>query len=302
MSEASTTTPARNGPGLSTFLRLGRVSNVPTVWSNVLLGTVLGGGAILSGNTALVLAAMTLFYVGGMYLNDWFDRDIDAQQRSTRPIPAGEIGANTVAAIGFAMLAIAIVLMFATGIRGIAANVAIVGLPASILLYNWWHKGNVYSPLLMGMCRALVVIGAAAVAAWPAPKAPQAALQVAPLVLFYVAGLTYAAKQESLDRIGNLWPLVLLAAPLAAAWPALLAGVPGVLVLAALTGWTAYCVWLLARRPMPGAVPRAVVSLIAGIALVDAAILMALGASMVAFVAVVFFLLTLALQRLVPGT
>ena len=40
----------------------------------------------------------------------------------------------------------------------------------------------------------------------------------------HVAGITYAAKQESLDRVGNLWPLLLLAVPLIAALPVLFEG------------------------------------------------------------------------------
>ena len=42
----------------------------------------------------LVLLAMSLFYVGGMYLNDYFDRAIDARERPERPIPAGDISAE----------------------------------------------------------------------------------------------------------------------------------------------------------------------------------------------------------------
>src|SRR5919206_5170200 len=78
---------------LGTLLRLGRVSNLPTVWTDVLAGTALAGGDPLSGRTALALAAMTLFYIGGMFLNDAFDRAIDARERPSRPIPAGEISA-----------------------------------------------------------------------------------------------------------------------------------------------------------------------------------------------------------------
>ena len=72
-----------------TLLRLGRVSNLPTVWTNVLAATVLAGGAWQNARTALVLVAMSLFYVGGMYLNDYFDRAIDARERPDRPIPGG---------------------------------------------------------------------------------------------------------------------------------------------------------------------------------------------------------------------
>jgi 4-hydroxybenzoate polyprenyltransferase len=49
-------------------------------------------------------------------------------------------------------------------------------------------------------------------------------------------------------------------------------------------------------------VPRAVVSLIAGIALLDAVLIAAAGAPGVAWLAVGGFVLTLGLQRLVPGT
>ena len=57
------------------------MSNLPTVWTNVLAATVLAGGAWQNTRTAIVLVAMSLFYVGGMYLNDYFDRAIDARER-----------------------------------------------------------------------------------------------------------------------------------------------------------------------------------------------------------------------------
>ena len=52
-----------------TWLVLGRVSNLPTVWTNALAGVVLAGSATGSEFywAALVL---TLAYIGGMYLND----------------------------------------------------------------------------------------------------------------------------------------------------------------------------------------------------------------------------------------
>ena len=101
-----------------TLLRLGRVSNLPTVWTNVLAATVLAGGAWQNARTGLVLVAMSLFYVGGMYLNDYFDRAIDARERPGRPIPAGDIAANAVAAAGFGMLCAGVVLLAATGVIG----------------------------------------------------------------------------------------------------------------------------------------------------------------------------------------
>ena len=64
---------------IATFLRLGRVSNLPTVWSNALAGAALAGAWPPDGRLVPLLAAMTLAYTGGMFLNDAFDRDIDAR-------------------------------------------------------------------------------------------------------------------------------------------------------------------------------------------------------------------------------
>ena len=76
------------------YLRLGRVSNLPTVWTNVLAGAALAGAAVGPGRLALPLVACSLFYPGGMYLNHAFDREIDARERPERPIPSGRITAR----------------------------------------------------------------------------------------------------------------------------------------------------------------------------------------------------------------
>ena len=213
-----------------TLLRLGRVSNLPTVWTNVLAATVLAGGAWQNARTGLVLIAMSLFYVGGMYLNDYFDRTIDARERPGRPIPAGDIAANAVAAAGFAMLCAGIVLLAATGV--LAAVMGLI-LAALIVAYNLFHKGVALSPVTMGLCRAFVYFGAAAAVSGEVSRP----VMLAGFALTaYVAGLTYAARQESLDRVGNLWPLVLLAAPMVLALPALREGAWAIVILLGLLG------------------------------------------------------------------
>jgi 4-hydroxybenzoate polyprenyltransferase len=283
-------------PTLATLLRLGRVSNLPTVWTNVLAATVLAAGTVQGWRTGSVVLAMSLMYVGGMYLNDWFDRAIDARERPQRPIPAGEISAATVRAFGFGMLALGVVLLAPAGLLAAAAG---AGLALAIVLYDAFHKANPAAPMIMGLCRALVYCGAAAVAAAAVPLSIAAA---AGAMLAYVAGLTYAARQESFDRVGNLWPLVLLAAPMVLALPALLNGAVAALVHLALIACAAYALYLLAARPMPGAVSRAVSLLIAGISLVDAALLGAVGHVLPALAATLGFPATLLLQRYIPGT
>ena len=283
-------------PTLGTLLRLGRVSNLPTVWTNVLAGTVLASGAVQGWRFGIVLLAMSLLYVGGMYLNDYFDRAIDAAERPSRPIPAGEISAASVAVLGFGMLGAGVALMTAISF---AAALWCVLLALAVLAYDVFHKGNPGAPVVMGLCRALVYCGAAAAAT---AAVPNAVIVAALGLLAYVAGLTYAARQESYDRVGNLWPLVLLSVPMLLALPALAQGVLAALVYLTLVCCAAYAIYLLAMRPMPGAVPRAVGLLIAGISLVDATLLASGGAILPAFAAMLAFPLTLVLQKHLPGT
>jgi len=68
-----------------------------------------------------------------------------------------------------------------------------------------------------------------------------------------------------------------------------------------LAAWILYALRLLQRRAK-GDVPRAVVSLIAGISLLDAVMLAGASAWMLGVMAVAAFGLTLALQRVVAGT
>jgi hypothetical protein len=284
-------------PSLSTLLRLGRISNVPTVWTNVLAGSIIAGGAGHSDRVALIAIAMTAFYVGGMYLNDFFDREIDARDRPGRPIDAGEIGANTVMLIGFGLLAAGVALLIAFGSGAIVCGFLLAGV---IVLYDVWHKGNVLSPVVMGLCRALVYIGTGVALTGGLSTAT---IIGAAALACHVAGITYAAKQESLDRVGNLWPLVLLAVPLLVAMPVLFDGWMTVAAFVLLLAADATAIRLLAKRPSPGAVPLAVSELIAAICLVDALAIAAAGGSiMIVTICVLGYPLTRFFQKSIPGT
>jgi 4-hydroxybenzoate polyprenyltransferase len=279
-----------------TLLRLGRVSNLPTVWTNVLAGAVLSGGDWRSWRLGLMLVAMSLFYVGGMYLNDYFDRAIDGRERPERPIPSGHISAHAVAAIGFCLIGAGAI---ATAAMGPAAAAMAALLAISIVAYDFHHKANPFAPVVMGACRALV-FGATATALSGGVSVFVAVAAVA--IAAFVAGLTYAARQESLDKIGNLWPLALLVAPMLVAIGVFRQGPGAMAVYLLLAVWIAAAVYLLARRPVAGSVSRAVGWLIAGISLCDAAILASTGAIMPALAAIGGFFLTLVAQKYVPGT
>lgn len=285
------------------WLALGRVSNLPTIWTNALAGTVLAGGEPWHRSTLLVAAALSLLYVGGMYLNDAFDAAIDARERPSRPIPSGRVTAETVFAAGFALLLAGLALLApAVALRpegaGLLAVVAGIGLAGAIVFYDWNHKGNPLSPLFMGLCRVLAYLTAGLVAA----ARPQAGLWVLAAVgLGWLVGLTYAAKQEAFDRLERVWPLAFLAAPLLYGVVRLDAGPLAWAVLLILALWLGYALFLLRRRAK-GDVPRAVAGLIAGIALVDALFLAAAGAAGAALAALGCFALTLLLQRRIAGT
>jgi hypothetical protein len=281
-------------PGLSTLLRLGRISNVPTIWTNVLAGSVIAGGVGYSKAVGLIAIAMTAFYVGGMYLNDFFDRAIDARDRPGRPIDAGEIRANSVMLIGFGLLAAGIALMIPFGAGAILCGVLLAGV---IVLYDVWHKGNMLSPVVMGLCRALVYMGTGIAMAGGISNAT---IIGAAALACHVAGITYAAKQESLDRIGNLWPL---AVPLIVALPVLFDGWTTIAAFVLLLAADAVAVRLLVKRPSPGAVPLAVSGLIAAICLVDAlAIAAAGGGSLIVTICALGYPLTRLFQNSIPGT
>jgi hypothetical protein len=282
-------------------LQLGRVSNLPTAWSNGLAGAALAGGSVLQPAMALVLVAISMAYIGGMYLNDAFDRHIDAMERPGRPIPSNRISANAVFGIGFALLlasigATALAAMLA-GTDATSSVLSAVALAGVILLYDIWHKGNPASPVLMGACRSLAYVTAALALSGATPPAVLAAAAV---TFSYLIGLTYLAKQETLGHVQNLWPLVCLAAPI----PYVLAfggGGLALLLLVALGCCVCFALFLVRRR-RPGDVPRAVVCLIAGIALLDALFLAVAGHLPEAGAAVLCFGATLLLQRWISGT
>ena len=288
--------------GLTPYLLLGRVSNLPTVWTNTLAGATLAGAAVGPDRLTLLAVAFSLLYTGGMYLNDAFDRDIDRRERPERPIPSGRVRAGSVFAIGFALLAVGVLTVAAAALGpaggGLAAVVSGVLLAGVITAYDAWHKANPLSPVVMGLCRVLVYLTAAlAVAGRIGP----AVWGGAAVVLCYLIGLTYVAKQENLTEVRNLWPLAFLGAPFLYAWRSLLDAGAGAVFYLAFLGWVVFAVSLLVR-PGRRDIRRAVVSLIAGISLLDALLIAGAGDPVRALWAAAGFALTLALQRWVPGT
>jgi 4-hydroxybenzoate polyprenyltransferase len=280
---------------LGVALRLGRVSNLPTVTSNVLAAVALSRGKASPATIAATCVAMSLMYVAGMFLNDAFDREIDARERPERPIPSGQVGAGAVFDAGFLLLlsgiALTIIVSFATGAgwRPILSSVALAVL---IVIYDIHHKGNPLSAVVMGLCRAGVYATAGFVVARHVDPALLGGIVA---LLAYLIGLTHIARAENLARLDHAWPIAFLAVPFVVAWPS--SGL-AVAIYAAFAVSTLRALVLVSGRR----IKHAVGALIAGISLLDACMAANAGCPRLAIVALAAWLATLVFQRIVPGT
>ena len=282
-------------PSIRTLLVLGRISNLPTVWSNCLAGWLISsGGEFL--RLLLVCAGTSLLYVGGMFLNDAFDADFDRQHRPERPISSGAISRSAVWELGLFWLVLGVLLLWLAGKTAVLLAILLV---ICILVYDAIHKWFLLAPLLMAACRFLLVLIASAAAS---EGITGLSYWTALVLASYIVGLSYLARKESLASPLQYWPCVLLAAPLILAMivdrgPFFRRGlVLSVLLLFWLARSLRFTYW--ARQPHVG---RSVAGLLAGIVLVDLLATGGLvGSNNLTFAG--FFLLALVLQRLVPAT
>ena len=193
---------------LRALLILGRVSNLPTVWSNCLAGWWLGGGRRVGG-LPFLLIGVTFLYLGGMFLNDVFDVEFDRQHRKERPIPAGSISLTVAWLLGLLWILVGLIFLFLDG--STAAVLFGVMLAFCIVLYDLIHKAVDSSPVLMGICRVFVYvisasIGVHGVTGW--------SIWCGLALGTYVVGLSFIARGESAGGSVRRWPLFLLVMPI----------------------------------------------------------------------------------------
>lgn len=299
---------------LRTLLVLGRVSNLPTVWSNCLCGWLLGMG--YTGTEAVDWEVFTLLvlgasgiYLGGMFLNDACDAWWDREHRPERPIPAGDISEKAVWGTGIGLMAGG---MFFLCLPGGVTGVLALLLFNTVLVYNFLHKHIPWSPVLMALCRLFLILLAASYGhvntgtdlAFHQSPVSGAAMWTALALFTYVMGLSILAKGESAPGGTPTWLLGPLLLPVGLAlmhdwWPfkqdvVVLSLIAGLWVLRSLR-WT---FWVEEEQRNAD---RSVGGLLAGIVLVDllavAHVEPALAAGFIGL-----FVLSLLAQRLVPAT
>jgi 4-hydroxybenzoate polyprenyltransferase len=292
----ATHSPARMSPAdhFRAHLALARISNTPTVVSNVLAGAVLAAPLVLDRTIVFVVIAMALFYTAGMYLNDIFDYEIDVRDRPERPLPSGRVGITVAWMLTIAMAGLGLALLATVSTASFISGLLLVAL---IAVYDFWHKGNPIGPLLMAGTRVLVYV--AAFTAYSTAFMMEFVLWCI-VMLAYVSGLTSVAKTESLPSVGRYWPLVAVLLP-AAALVSDPANVGVWLLALVFIGWVVYSVRFAYRqtnRQVGGAIAR----LIAGISLVDALVLATHETWWGVLIALVAFAATIFFQRYIRGT
>ena len=131
------------------WLEVLRISNLPTVWTNVLVGVVLSLAFVQPSNPSLVavliaIVAGSCLYLAGMVFNDVFDVEIDHRERPGRPIPSGRIGRGAATMIGAVLLAIGVGLPWFHGViaGGVAAGRPALQAPSGNISRRPNHRGG----------------------------------------------------------------------------------------------------------------------------------------------------------------
>ena len=278
---------------LRTVLILGRVSNLPTVWSNCLAGWLIGGAGEWRIFAQLCLGA-SLLYVGGMFLNDACDEAFDREHRADRPIPSGAISGRMVWLFSYVALGLGALILVFTGRELILPA---LGLLACIVFYDVVHKRTVYAPVLMAGCRFLLYVVAGMAGS---ERAGSAWLWPATALALYIIGLSYVARRESTGTKINGWPLPLLVMPVLVAMAQGVRGTAAAVMWLLLLGWVLFALLPLRTRE-PRVIGVVVSRLLAGIVLVDILAVPNVSLAMWMTFALLFGS-ALLLQRIVPAT
>lgn len=272
---------------LRALLELSRVSNLPTVWTNVLAAWIIASGPRWQWTPALgwLLLGASLIYSAGMILNDACDAAWDRDHRPERPIPSGRIALQVVWGIGLAWLLGGAAIMI---LLGGASWLMTLLLLAAIVAYDVYHKPWAGSVIVMGACRTLLYLAAGSAQfqtddpnlfAWVYGPSWEFVAIPGVLMGLYIVSLSLVARAETKGVVGQLLRYAALAFwALPILWSVVLfipasKGIhPPViwlwLPIGCYVGWLLFSVRQL--RAGPRGIGTAVGCLLAGIPLVDA--------------------------------
>lgn len=182
---------------LRAWLELARISNLPTVWTNVTAAWLLAGGPWLDARLGWLILGGSLLYTAGMILNDVADAGYDRTHKKERPIPSGRISVPSAWLVGGVMMVAGGLL--ATALGG-ASGRATLALAAAILFYDLYHKPWPGAVWVMGACRVLLYLMVASVFGGPEANdggARDVVFLFAASLGSYIVGLTMVARMEA---------------------------------------------------------------------------------------------------------
>lgn len=188
---------------IKTLLAICRVSNLPTVWMNVIAAAVLAQGTPSPATVTLLIIALSASYCGGMVLNDYFDREHDAREQPFRPIPSGRIRKEQARRLAAGLLGLGIgTLTFVPNPTAIVPGTALL---VVIYVYDRWHKGFAGSVFLMASTRTLVYV----VTAWALAGTVPGLVWIAGAASFlWTLSVTVVARIESQRDGGYGFPVI----------------------------------------------------------------------------------------------
>ena len=173
------------------WIELFRPPNAFTLPGDVMAGAWLAGVAAGTGWLPLLPASLCLYF-GGLALNDWFDRERDAIERPSRPIPSGRVSPGAALTTGTLLLVAGVALAALVGPWPslVAAAIAVL-----VVLYDGPARSvPLLAFLVMGLCRGgnLLLGASPALPTWKIAVVVAAAVETA-----YILAVTAAAKRET---------------------------------------------------------------------------------------------------------
>ncbi|MET4224377.1 SCO3242 family prenyltransferase [Oerskovia enterophila] len=183
---------------LRDYLDLVRAPAVLSVVGDTLAGAAAGGrlgsartvraGDVRAWRLALLPLSSACLYAGGMALNDYADRELDAVERPERPLPSGRVSPAQALGVATGLTAAGLTLAAAGG--GRRSFVLALPLAASVWTYDLVAKNHASGPVVMAACRGLdVLMGAGA-------GRVRAALPAAAALTVHTAGVTVLSRGE----------------------------------------------------------------------------------------------------------
>jgi 4-hydroxybenzoate polyprenyltransferase len=280
------------------YLELLRLPNVFTAVADVLMGCwfVTNSQArpdlpeLRPGIMLLLIGSSCCLYLAGMVLNDYFDRDKDAEERPARPIPSRRVPESAAQWLGSELLIIGVALAWlASYFNGsFRSGLIAIALAAAVVLYDGRLKSTPLGPLGMGACRFLnVLLGMSIVSAEYVPWG-ESHFMVAGGIGVYIVGVTWFARTEAVmssrPQLVGATLVMWLGIAMLACFP-LITAVPTVLQQKTYSIW--FLLWLILGgqigwrclqavfAPLPGNVQYAVKNCILSLIVLNAAVTIA---------------------------